>query len=245
MTFLHLVDASDHLPLWGFAIRAVLVYLGLIFCTRLTGRREVAALDPFSLVLALTVGSLGSPPLANSRASLFSALVAIAVFYSVHLVFFFLEKASPVFAKLVGDEPLVVVENGKVVEDNLLKAHYNMDNLLAQLRLKGFLHLSDVEFAVVEPSGEFSVVPKAQARPATPADLGLKPPERGWPVTIVHDGRLNQENLAQSGHDEQWVLSTLRSKGIERLEDVMYMSVDDQENVYVDFIRPSRWQYLK
>jgi uncharacterized membrane protein YcaP (DUF421 family) len=245
VTITRILGPTSTLPLWGYALRAVIVYAALVFCTRLTGRREVAGLDAYSLVVALTVGSLGSPPLADASASLSAALISIALFYSLNFVFFYLERRSPVLAKLFGDEPLVLVENGKVVEDNLLKAHYNMDNLLGQMRLKGALHLADVEFAVLEPSGDFSLALKSQARPATPGDLGLSPPERGWPVTIIHDGRLNRENLAGTRHDELWVRTTLQSKGIDRLEDVLYMSVDDQENVYVDFIRPSRWQYTK
>lgn len=226
-------------------VRAVVIYLGLIFLTRLSGRREVATLDPYSFVVAITVGSLASPPLAEPRLSTLISLGAIAVFYTLHIIFFLLERASPHIAKLVGDEPIVLVENGKVVEDNLMKVHYNMDNLLMQLRLKDAPSLADVEFAVLEPSGDCSVVLKSQSRPATPADLGLTPPAKGWPLTLVHDGRINAVNLESIGQNEQWLRNVLRAKGITDLKDVLYLAIDQQQNIYADFIRPSQFQYLK
>jgi uncharacterized membrane protein YcaP (DUF421 family) len=221
------------------------MYVGLIFLTRLSGRREVATLDPYSFIVALTVGSIASPPLADPRSSALGALAVIALFYTLHLILFYLEQSSPLLAKLVGDEPLVMVENGKVVEDNLMKAHYNMDNLLMQLRLKEAPSLSDVEFAVLEPSGEMSVLLKSQARPATPADLGLAPRGQGWPLTLIADGRVNEENLKAVGQGEQWLREVLRAKGITDLKDVLYLAIDRQQNIYVDYIRPSQFKYLK
>lgn len=245
MTLARLFGAAPSLPLWAFAVRAAVLYLGLIFLTRISGRREVAALDPYSFVVAITVGSIASPPLADPRSSAYAALAVIAAFYTLHLILFYLEQASPILAKLVGDEPLVLVENGKVVEDNLMKAHYNMDNLLMQLRLKDAPNLSDVEFAVLEPSGEMSVVLKSQARPAVPADLGMSPPGKGWPVTLIADGQVNTENLRMIGQDEQWVREVLRAKGIIDLKDVLYLAIDRQQNIYVDYIRPTQIKYLK
>ncbi|MDI6871483.1 MAG: DUF421 domain-containing protein [Bacillota bacterium] len=245
MTLARLFGASTSLPLWAFSVRTAVIYLALILVTRLSGRREVSTLDPYSFVVAVTVGSLASPPLADAGASTFTALAVIGAFYTLHLILFFLEQSSPYLAKLVGDEPVVLVENGKVVEDNLMKVHYNMDNLLMQLRLKNAPSLSDVEFAVLEPSGDLSVVLKSQARPATPADLGLKPPEKGWPLTLIADGQINEENLRMIGQGEQWVRDVLRAKGIPDLKDVLYMAIDRQQNIYVDYIRPSQFKYLK
>ncbi len=245
MTLARLFGSTPSLPLWAFVVRSAVIYLGLILVTRLSGRREVATLDPYSFVVAITVGSLASPPLADPRSSTLVALAVIGAFYTLHLIVFFLEQSSPYLAKLAGDEPLVMVENGKVVEDNLMKAHYSMDNLQMQLRLKGAFSPGEVEFAVLEPSGDMSVVLKSQARPATPADLGLTPPPKGWPVTLIADGRINEENLRMIGRDEQWIREILRAKGIADLKDVLYLAIDQQQNVYVDFIRPSQFKYLK
>lgn len=245
MTLAHLLGPASSLPLGGFILRSIVIYFSLLLFTRLSGRREVARLDAYSFVVAVTVGSIASPPLARADSSVVAALAAIILFYTLHLILFYLEQSSPVLAKLFGDEPLVLVENGKLVEDNMMKAHYNTDNLLMQLRLKQIPSLSDVEFAVLEPSGDISVVPKSQSRPVTPADLGMSPPGEGWPLTLIADGRINAENLAAAGHDEQWLRDVLRAKGIVNDKDVLYMAVDRQGNVYVDYIRPTQWQYLR
>lgn len=245
MTLARLLGTSSGLPLWAFTVRAAVIYVGLILLTRVSGRREVATLDPYSFIVAIVVGSIASPPLSEAGSSVLTALAVIALFYTLHLILFFLEQASPTVAKLVGDEPVVLVENGKVVEDNLMKVHYNMDNLLMQLRLKDAPSLSDVEFAVLEPSGDMSVVLKSQSRPATPADLGLSSPEKGWPLTLVSDGKINETNLRGIGKDEQWVREVLRAKGIPDLKQVLYLATDHQQNLYVDYIRPSQFKYLK
>jgi uncharacterized membrane protein YcaP (DUF421 family) len=226
--------------LWVFPIRATLIYLGLLLATRISGRREVATLDPYSFVVAITVGSLASPPMVDAKSSVLIVLTAIFAFYSLHIIMWWLEGRFPVFAKLVGDEPLVLVENGKLVEDNMMDAHYNLDNLMSKLRYKGAPDIQDVEFAVLEPSGELSVLKKSQSRPVTKGDMNIQSPGTGWPRVVVADGVVNHENLDMTGHNEAWVFDQIKAKGIDDIQKVMLMVVDREDNVYVDYIRPSQ-----
>lgn len=231
--------STSQLAWWGFVLRSTIVYFALVLASRLTGRREISRLDPYSFSLAIVIGSIASPPLADPRIPLVVVLLGIFLLYALGEIFYGLEllNIGPI-AKMVGDEPLVVVENGKIVEDNLMKAHYNLDNLMMQLRLRDAPNISDVEFAVLEPNGELSVVKKSQKEAVTPRDLGLATGYEGLPTVLIEDGRIRQENLAKVHLTEEWLVQQLQQKGILNLKDVLLASLDTEGNLYVDYIRP-------
>lgn len=243
MTWRQIFLSTTQLSSWGFMIRTTVLYFALVALSRLTGRREISRLDPYSFALAITIGSVAAPPMADPRSSVLVAVLGMALLYALQELFYALETLNwGPLSKVLGDEPLVLVENGKVIEDNLLKAHYNLDNLLMQLRLKDVASLSDVEFALLEPNGQLSVVKKSQQEAVTPRDLGISTGYEGMPTILVQDGRILRENLARVHLTEEWLWDQLHQKGINELKDVLVASLDTQGNLYVDYIRPQRQQ---
>jgi len=142
-------------------------------------------------------------------------------------------KYRPVH-KILSDEPTVVVHNGVILEGNMHKMRYTVDDLTSQLRQKNAFNIADVEYAIAEPNGELSVLLKGQVAPVTPQDLNVPAKYKGVPSELVVDGVIIQQNLKQNNLDEDWLLGELHKQGIQSLKDVFYASLDQDGNLYID-----------
>jgi len=128
--------------------------------------------------------------------------------------------------------PSIVIRNGKIDIDELAKARYNINELLEQLRTKGYANIADVEFAILETSGNLSVIPKSQKRPLTPADLHIDTGYEGLPLPLVLDGTIQRDNLSDAGLTVDWLVSELAKLGIDDVNEVFFASLDTQGNLF-------------
>jgi uncharacterized membrane protein YcaP (DUF421 family) len=142
-------------------------------------------------------------------------------------------KSRPL-RNVISGEPTVVIHNGKILEENMKKMQYNMDELLVQLREKDVFNLGLVEFAILEPTGALSVQLKSQERPVTRRDLGLPSDYEGVSVEMVMDGEVIHQNLRQLGLDENWLLDQLKQRGVTSLEEVPLAVLASDGSLYVD-----------
>src|SRR5690606_35132866 len=135
--------------------------------------------------------------------------------------------------KLLDGEPTVVVQNGQILEGALKRLNYNLDDLRMQLRSQGVFSMGEVEFAIVEPGGQLSVLKKSQLLPATPADLNIPTSYKGPATELIVDGHIVHANLEQLGLTEAWLVEQVRGRGHE-MADVYYAELDTQGNLYID-----------
>ena len=127
----------------------------------------------------------------------------------------------------------VLIKDGKVLEDNLKKEKYTSDELLELLRGNGAFSIAEVEFAVLEPSGELNVLLKKDSQPLTAKDLGLKVPNEKEPQTVIMDGNVLDEPLSASGHNRAWLHSELEKLGVV-IENVFLGQVDSYGQLTID-----------
>lgn len=221
-------------PYLEITIRAVAAFAAVVFITRMVGKSQMDGLTISDWVNGIVVGSIA--------ASLVTELNEPATYYAFGLLLFMLltiasqwagMKLRPVH-KILGDEPTVVVHNGKILEGNMRKMRYTVDDLTSQLRQKHAFNVADVEFAICEPNGKLSVLLKSQASPLTPRDLNVPTGYKGVPSELVVDGVIIQQNLKQNSLDEKWLLEELKKQGIQSLKEVFYASLDNDGNLYVD-----------
>lgn len=168
-------EGQASLTILQWVLRAVTVIAWLWLVTKLTGQREIARLNCFDFVVAIAVGSIAAQPLATPRADLLGPIVSIGVLGLAHIALAYLALKSAGFRRIAQEEPLVLVQNGKILDEMMKKARFSLDDLLAELRLKNVAHLRDVAFAILEPNGQLSVILKSQTRPVTPQDLKVPP----------------------------------------------------------------------
>jgi len=131
----------------------------------------------------------------------------------------------------------VVIHNGKILEDNMRKMRYNMDELLMQLREKDVFDIGDVEFAILEPDGSLSVALKSQQKPVTRSDLNLQSNYEGISTELVVDGEVIHQNLKQVGLDEKWLLNELQKQGVKDIGEVKLAALSSKGDLFVDLTK--------
>lgn len=160
------------------------------------------------------------------------------------VLFAFLSLKSLGFRKLVEGEPVIVIQNGKILEKNLLKLRYHSDDLEMQLREKGVFNFNEVEFAVLEPHGKLSVLKKTQHLPVTPQDLNLATKYKGMATEIIKDGDILEQNLVQNHLSREWLIQELKKRNINDPSQISYAALNTDGSLYID-VKNDNLQYIQ
>lgn len=191
-------------------LRSLILYLLVVFVMRVMGKRQVGQLQPFEFVLAIMISDLVAVPMQDKEIPLINGIIPIITLLIAQLSLSYLTLKSTKARSIICGRPVILVENGRIVEEELAKLRYDLNDLTEQLRAKNFSNLSDVEFAILETNGELSVIPRSQKRPVVPDDLGIPTQYEGLTLPLVIDGTIEHANLAKANLDEVWLREALR-----------------------------------
>lgn len=194
-------------------LRTIILYLVLIAGMRVLGKRQIGQLEPSEFVVAMLIADLASIPMQNSGIPLLSGLVPIFTVLGLELALSGLTMVSVKFRRVLCGKPVILMENGRIIQENLRSARITLDELASHLRQKDILDLTTVQFAVLETDGNLSVFPFPKYAPASAKDAGIQAGRQELPVTIIEDGFFSEENLKKSGKDHRWLENTLREHG--------------------------------
>ncbi|WP_041695321.1 DUF421 domain-containing protein [Alicyclobacillus acidocaldarius] len=222
-----------HIPLWQFPLRALVLYLIVMVALRIMGKREIGQLSVFDLVVSIMIAELSTLPMEDRRVPIWEAVISIGSLVCFQLAVALLQMKSHRFRHWIEGEPSVLIAHGRICDREMRRIRYTVHDLLTQLREQGYADVADVEFAILETSGQLSVVPKPEARPLTPRDLGIRAEDGGPSLTVVVDGKPVQSALEQLGQDEAWLREQLRLRGRE-LERVFYARVNGRGEWWID-----------
>ncbi|MHB8156405.1 MAG: DUF421 domain-containing protein, partial [Desulfocucumaceae bacterium] len=175
------------MELLNIIYRTVFVYFIVLLVVRLMGKRQIGQLSPFDLVVAIIVAEIAAMPMQSGTFPLLHAIVPLAVLAFLEVGLSFAALYSRKLRCLLDGKPQVVISGGFILKKEMRRARYNLDDLLAQLREKGYPRPDDIEVAVLETSGRLSVIPKLK-RSVTPADPGVAEKAGGLPNVIIMDG---------------------------------------------------------
>jgi uncharacterized membrane protein YcaP (DUF421 family) len=221
-------------PFLEIVLRAVGAFLAVLLITRLIGKSQIGQLTVTDFVNGIVIGSLAAALAIDLRTPAIYYFAGLAVFSGLTLVLEWATMKSRPLRKVLEDEPTVVIHNGKILETKMHNMRYHVDDLLMQLRAKAVFNIADVEFAVLEPNGELSVLLKSQKRPVTPEDLRLPTKYEGMPSELIVDGTVIEQNLIQNNLDEEWLYRELEKQGVRSVEEVLFAGLDSSGNLYVD-----------
>lgn len=190
-------------------LRTILLYLVLLACVRLLGKRQIGQMEASEFVVTMLVADLAAIPMQDVAIPLFSGLVPILTVLGAEFVLAGLCLRSIRLRRLLCGKPVILVENGRLLQQNLRRTRVTMDELTGHLREKDILDLRTVQYAILETNGNLSVFPYPSEVAPSAKDLHVHPKDRFLPVTIVSDGHLLTENLSYAGKDEAWLRKTL------------------------------------
>ena len=186
-------------------IRTILLYLVLIFCIRLMGKRQVGQMEPSEFVVTMMVANLAVIPMENEGVPLYVGLIPMLTILGMELVLSGATLRSIRLRKLLCGKPVILIENGRILQENLRATRVTLDELTGHLREKDVLDIRAVQYAILETNGNLSVFPFPSEQPASAKEAGIYPKDRFLPVTVISDGHLLRENLRYAAKDEAWV----------------------------------------
>ena len=194
-------------------LRTVILYFLIMTGLRLMGKRQIGELEPSELVLTMMISDLATVPMQDFGIPLLAGVIPILTLLSLSMLLSQLSLLSLRFRELMCGTPSILIRNGKLQQDAMRKNRYTLDELLEQLRGQGYVTVDEVRWAVLENSGQLSILPWARQRPPTAEELGLTPEEDELPFILINDGRIVRRNLARSGRNEAWLQKELRRTG--------------------------------
>ncbi len=208
--------------------RTLILYFILMLGLRLMGKRQIGELEPSELVLTLIISDLAAVPMQDFGIPLVNGLFPIITLLCVSMLLSFFSLKSIRFRALVCGRPTVIIRDGKILQQNMARNRFTVDELLEQLRSQGYSDISAVKYAVLETSGQVSVLPYTKDSPATPKVLGLDVQDDvTLPVLLINDGHVMSENLSASGHDGAWLDKQLKQRRLTSPRQVFFMTVDE------------------
>ncbi|WP_211328167.1 DUF421 domain-containing protein [Thermodesulfitimonas autotrophica] len=212
--------------------RTVIIYFVVLLMVRLMGKREIGQLSPFDFVVAIIIAEVAALPMEQPEIPLLRGLVPLFVLVALEIAFSYAILHSRWLRQLMCGRPQVVISNGRILNREMRRARYNLDDLLSQLREKGYPNPAEVAFAVLETSGRLSVVPWAEVQPPTRQDLGLKARPTGLPKVLVADGELLLPDLRAGGRERDWLEAALQARGL-RPKDAFLVTLSPDGELFV------------
>ena len=211
--------------------RAIILYILVLLVMRMMGKREIGQLQPFELAIAVMIADLASTPMADIGSSLFDGIVPILALLIMHLLISSINLRSVNIRKIISGKPSILVYRGRIDEKVLKKEKITINELQERLRGNNIFNMADVEYAILETSGQLTVIPKPEKRGTIPQDFGIVPQYEGLTYDLIVDGKVMYENLKQLGKDERW-LEKEAQKSKAKPNDILLMTIDGKGEIF-------------
>ena len=213
--------------------RTFVLYLVIILVMRIMGKREIGQLQPYELAVTLIISELVTLPMENNGVPLINGILPVATITLSQLLVSYLTTKSQWLQDFISGKYTIIIENGKMIQKNMSKQKYNITELLEQLRMSGVTKISDVQYAILETSGQLSVILKAPKQPVTAEQMSVVTEYEGLPINLILDGKLVKENLAGAKLTEEDIEKRLRKDNL-TIEDVFYANIDATGEFYIE-----------
>ena len=216
--------------LLNVVIRALISLITLFLITKLIGKKQVSQLSLFDYVIGISIGNFAAEMTINLESDEIYGIVAVLIFGFIAYLVSILTMKSIKLRRFFMGTPTILIEHGKLIQDNFYKVRYDINDMLEQCRVNGYFDISEIEYAIVEANGELSILPKDENRPVTIKDMKLKPSKQGLCANVIIDGKIMYKNLEIIDKDEKWLFKELKIKGKE-LQNILLATVDINEKI--------------
>lgn len=185
--------------------RTIIIYVLVLFVMRFMGKREIGQMQPFELVIAIMIADLAATPMAEIGVPILYGVIPIFGLLFIHVIISVLNLKSIKIREIICGKPRILIYRGKIDEKALIQENFTINELQERLRVNNINNLGDVEFAILETSGQISVVLKPEKRALKPEDFNLDVSYEGIAYDLVVDGKIMSDNLKKLGKDYNWL----------------------------------------
>ena len=212
-------------------IRSIFLYIIVLIVMRLMGKREIGQLQPFELAISIMIADLASTPMADAGIPLTNGIIPILALLVMHLIISILNIKSIKARAILCGKPAILIYRGKIDEKTLRKERFTVNELEERLRGNNIVNIKDVEYAILETSGQVTVIQKPEKKNVTVEDLKLEPQYEGLSYDLVLDGKVMYENLKILKKDYEWLKKQVNKFGIEP-EQALLVTIDGKGEIF-------------
>lgn len=213
-------------------IRTIILYFIVIIAMRIMGKKQIGQLEPFELAITIMISELASLPMQDTEVPLIHGVIPIITLIVLQASLVILQLKSEKLRNIVNGKPSILIEDGHIDINELKHQKFNINDLMEELRLQGFYDIEDVQYAILETSGQLSIIPRTDSTPATKKDLKIKTKQDILPITLILDGKINPENLKFVKMNENQLLSKLKSYGIRSVDEIFIATINSKGEFY-------------
>ncbi|HCC04387.1 MAG TPA: hypothetical protein DEP51_06020 [Clostridiales bacterium] len=211
--------------------RAIVLYILVLIVMRLMGKREIGQLQPFELAIAIMIADLASIPMTDTGVPISNGIVPILGLLVMHLLISIINLKSMKAREIICGKPRILIYRGKIDENALKKERFTLNELQERLRDKNIVNIFDVEYAILETSGQISVIEKSNKRYTIPEDFGITPEYEGIPYDLVVDGKVMTKNLKKLKKDYKWLESEVLKFGY-KPDQALLVTIDGKGQIF-------------
>ena len=212
-------------------VRTIILYILVLIVMRFMGKREIGQLQPFELAISIMIADLATLPMAEPGIPITNGVIPIVGLLVMHLIISLINLKSIKMREIVCGKPSILIYRGRIQEENMKKERFTINELEERLRGNNVFDIGDVEYAILETSGQISVIQKPNKRTTIPEDFGIEPPYEGIAYDLVVDGKIMKQNLEKLGKDYNWLLKQVNAFGI-KPEDALIATIDGKGNFF-------------
>lgn len=214
-------------------LRGFLSLVVLFLVTKLLGKKQVSQLSLFDYVIGISIGNFSAEITTNVDVQILNGISAVVLFGLVAYIVSVLTMKSIELRRFFIGTPTIIIQNGRIIESNLKKVKFDINDLLEQCRNKNYFNLEEIEYAVLEVNGELSILPKGEYKPVTIKDMNLKAQKQSLCANVIIDGNVMLNNLKDMKKDEKWLERELKIRGYIDRNNILVATLDINDKLVV------------
>ena len=211
--------------------RSIIIYVIVLVVMRLMGKREIGQMQPFELAISIMIADLATIPMADIGIPISNGIIPILGLLVMHLIISVINLKSSKIRELICGKPTILIYRGKIDEEKMKKERLTLNELEEKLRSNNVMNLGDVEYAVLETSGDISVIQKPNKRNTTPEDFNIMPDYEGIPYNLVIDGKVMNDNLKRIGKNYEWLKKQTKKFNI-MPEEALIVTINGKGDIF-------------
>lgn len=215
-------------------IRAIIGYFSILIFTKILGKQQISQLTFFDYVLGITIGSMAATLTTDLSSRAWPHWIGLITWALLGYLFQIFTVKWRFVSKMITGDPKIVIVDGLILENTLKRMKYTAYDLVQLLRNKDVFDLKEIEFAILEPNGQLSVLKKSEYKNLTPKDMKIKTQPSKLSLDVIYDGIIIEENLKRLNKEKKWLLGQLKVQGIQDISEIFFATLDTSGGLYID-----------
>lgn len=212
-------------------VRTIILYILVLIVMRFMGKREIGQMQPFELAISIMIADLATIPMAEPGIPITNGIIPILGLLVMHLIISTINLKSTKLREIICGKACVLIYRGKINEKNMKKERFTINELQERLRVNNVFNIGDVEYAILETSGQITVIQKPNKRNTIPEDFNIMPEYEGIAYNLVIDGKIIEENLKKLGKDYNWLKKQIKKFGV-NIDETLIATIDGKGNFF-------------